>query len=572
VGGALDYAHAQGVIHRDIKPSNILVDQWDNSLLTDFGLAKMVATSSHLTQTRGIWGTPAYMSPEQGLGQKIDHRSDIYSLGVVLYQMAVGHLPYQAETPMAVVIKHIHDPLPPPRQRDPNLPEAVELVILKALAKNPDDRYHTAGDLVKALEEAATTPTIQAAASPAADTAVAPPPPEPEPEPTPDPTPATVVMESASTAVAPPPSHTEPEPKPAPPPPSSPAHPPAAAPPRKKWRLTRRWVIAGGALLFVCCILFAIAASSQNRNGDNGDGAANEEIQATAEVAINEAVGEIINDTLDNPDLPEVAKARIAIALDAFREGNVDKALEAFDEAIAAAPENADIYCERGYIFRDMERLGDAVADFEKCFDLAQQQDNPEQANNALGEAAYTQAQITFNETDNLDEALAVIDPALEAGAPDWLRCERGEFILMAMGPDTAVIPDFEACAQTMTEDEYWSWRSNSILARVQGIDALNNEEYETAVGRFEEWANLVPDAPWPQCYLAYALDGLGDYPRAETAFQACHDLADDEETRQQAIGGLKFVESHIATDKGEMLEALTANQEAINLLPDDPW
>jgi serine/threonine-protein kinase len=172
VGGALDYAHAQGVIHRDIKPSNILVDPWGNCLLTDFGLAKMTASTANLTQTGGILGTPSYMSPEQGLGKKIDNRSDIYSLGVVLYQMAIGRLPYQAETPMAVVIKHIHDPLPPPSQFKPDLPEAMERVILKALAKNPDDRFATAGEMIKMLQSATEPPTVAKAA-----------PPEPMPEP-----------------------------------------------------------------------------------------------------------------------------------------------------------------------------------------------------------------------------------------------------------------------------------------------------------------------------------------------------------------------------------------------------
>ncbi len=164
VGDALDYAHSRGVIHRDVKPSNVLVDHRGHCLLTDFGLAKMVEGSANLSTSGAILGTPTYMAPEQGLGQPADHRSDIYALGVVLYEMAVGRVPYAAETPVAVVLKHIHDSLPPPRTLQPNLPEPVERVILKALAKNPEDRFQSANEMVRALRmggdapEAATVP------------------------------------------------------------------------------------------------------------------------------------------------------------------------------------------------------------------------------------------------------------------------------------------------------------------------------------------------------------------------------------------------------------------------------
>lgn len=151
---ALDYAHGKGVVHRDIKPSNILMRRDDWALLTDFGLAKMVG-GSLLTQSGMTVGTPAYMSPEQGSGATIDSRTDIYALGVMLYEMTVGEVPYTAETPMAVVIKHITEPLPMPRAKNPDLPEEVQRIILKALAKSPDDRYQTAGDMAKALAEAA---------------------------------------------------------------------------------------------------------------------------------------------------------------------------------------------------------------------------------------------------------------------------------------------------------------------------------------------------------------------------------------------------------------------------------
>lgn len=153
VAGALDYAHESGVVHRDIKPSNILLPKPEWPLLTDFGLAKIVG-GSQLTQSGTIAGTPAYMSPEQGRGDPVDSRSDIYSLGVVLYEMATGAVPFEAETPMAVVVKHIIDPLPLPRSRNPDLPEGIERVILKALAKEPDGRYQRAGELAAALTAA----------------------------------------------------------------------------------------------------------------------------------------------------------------------------------------------------------------------------------------------------------------------------------------------------------------------------------------------------------------------------------------------------------------------------------
>jgi len=151
VGRALEYAHRMGVVHRDVKPSNVLVDAEGNCYLTDFGLARMLEASVQLTAT-GVVGTPDYMSPEQGRGERVDARSDVYSLGVMLYEMVTGRVPYEAETPLAVILKHITAPLPLPREVAPGIPEGVERVILRALAKDADDRFQTMEEMVVALD------------------------------------------------------------------------------------------------------------------------------------------------------------------------------------------------------------------------------------------------------------------------------------------------------------------------------------------------------------------------------------------------------------------------------------
>ena len=154
VAGALDYAHGQGILHRDVKPSNMLIERGQRVLLSDFGLAKMLSSDQHITTTGVGMGTPAYMSPEQGQGEPVDARTDVYALGVVLYEMVTGRVPFQAETPMAVIIKHVTAPLPLPSTINPAVPERVEQVVLKALAKNREDRYPSPGAMMTAFKEA----------------------------------------------------------------------------------------------------------------------------------------------------------------------------------------------------------------------------------------------------------------------------------------------------------------------------------------------------------------------------------------------------------------------------------
>ncbi|MBC8099718.1 MAG: serine/threonine protein kinase, partial [Armatimonadetes bacterium] len=161
IGQALDYAHQQGIIHRDLKPGNIMLDENGNAYLSDFGIARVLG--SNMTGSM-IVGTPAYMSPEQAHGISIDGRSDIYALGVVLFELLTGREPYQADTPMAVLLKHINEPIPSIRDYRADVPVGVEAVMRKATEKDPDDRYASATAMMNALAAALRGETLPEAA------------------------------------------------------------------------------------------------------------------------------------------------------------------------------------------------------------------------------------------------------------------------------------------------------------------------------------------------------------------------------------------------------------------------
>jgi len=160
IASALDYAHRRGIVHRDLKPSNVLLDEQGSAALTDFGIAKMIGgpAVTGLTAPNAVMGTPSYMAPEQWRSEPVDGRTDIYALGIIIFQMLLGQTPFASETPHGLMYQHLDRTPPSAHERNPQLSPAVDRVLRRALAKRPEDRYPTAGELAKDLEQALTAP------------------------------------------------------------------------------------------------------------------------------------------------------------------------------------------------------------------------------------------------------------------------------------------------------------------------------------------------------------------------------------------------------------------------------
>jgi beta-lactam-binding protein with PASTA domain/predicted Ser/Thr protein kinase len=201
---ALRFAHRHGIVHRDIKPHNVLVDGEGRVKVTDFGIAR--AGTSQMTETGSIVGTAQYLSPEQARGGEVDQRSDLYSLGVVLYELLTGKTPFEGDTPVEIAMKHLSNAPKPPSKLRPDIPEELDLVVLRALAKNPEDRYQSADEMEADLERVARGAPVSAATVDSATQVLRRPP-----------APAAAADSTAATIIAPPAS-TRPRDLPPPPP------------------------------------------------------------------------------------------------------------------------------------------------------------------------------------------------------------------------------------------------------------------------------------------------------------------------------------------------------------------
>jgi eukaryotic-like serine/threonine-protein kinase len=161
IARGLSFAHEHGIVHRDVKPQNVLLDESGSAKVTDFGIARSLDPGDGLTQTGTVLGTSDYVAPEQVSGRRVDARSDQYSLGALLYELLTGEVPYSADNFMAVAMRHLRDPVPSVRKRRPDVPERVDEIVAKSMAKRPEDRFPSMEVMMAALEAALAEETAE---------------------------------------------------------------------------------------------------------------------------------------------------------------------------------------------------------------------------------------------------------------------------------------------------------------------------------------------------------------------------------------------------------------------------
>jgi serine/threonine-protein kinase len=497
---ALDYAHGQGRIHRDLKPGNVMFDG-DRLVLTDFGLATIVGGTRY-TLEGSVIGTPAYMSPEQAQGKAGDVRSDIYALGVMLYESVTGQVPFDADTPLAIIMKHVNEPLPMPSRVVVDLPPAVERVILKALAKAPDDRYQSAGALANALETAVKEDirrTQEAAPSVVEKTSV---PGEVLPsdavpvevmlpaEDTPPPSAATIPPEITPSAeeAAPPVdvavlAETTPSevPSPSMPPRASPSDAavpmPAAKPKRKVWR----WVLIGAAILLVAAL--AVTAAIVVPGWLTGD---------TDEPVVEQP-------TKRPAPLPKDSQAaeHFDKGLKAFEEWEPEKAIAEFTRVIDLAPDFAPAYHMRGVVYRELDHYESAKADLDEAIRLKRD----------FAQAYFDRALLYLYGFDRVEEAMTDLSMAIDLD-PGHVEAHisRAEIFLWYLGEPQRALPDLDRAIELDPKrPEPWSMRAEAHLALQNLERTIADAEQSLEL----DWEN--PHAHWLAADAYYWMEDYGN-------------------------------------------------------------
>ena len=329
VADALDYAHKKGVLHRDIKPSNILLTQGGGVYIADFGLARIIQAGESTMSQDMIMGTPQYISPEQAKGSKeVDGRTDVYSFGIVLYELITGRVPFQSDTSYAIIHAQIFDPPPLPSEINDKIGPALENTLLKALAKEPDDRFQSAGELATAFQQAIfELPTdIAPAGAPVL----------------PDYTPLGVTQVKEET------------PPPLPDLSAAPASQVTAVPDAKPAKKRRRLLIGGGILVGICLCLFVLATINDARQQrENVPGTPIADVAPTAE---QDTGGTAV------PATEPAARPTPTLSTDFPLASTVVRPVDELEKLHEQTPDNAAITAELAVAYLRSDRRDEATA------------------------------------------------------------------------------------------------------------------------------------------------------------------------------------------------------------------
>ncbi len=505
---ALGYAHEQRVVHRDVKPANVIIRRRDPAaatltaaeidallldigpasvVLTDFGVARMIKDSVEHTAAGTILGSPAYMSPEQGRGERVGPSSDIYSLGIVLYELLTGQVPFDADTPFAIVIKHSTAPLPPPRRLRPDLPVPVEQVLLKALAKNPLDRFNDAAAFGAAIRDATTgaVPVGPLTQTPSGNS-----------RPAPDSRETRVVEMTEVSAT---PTHIAlPQSPPAP----APTPPPATPAPRRTCLRTALIILAVAAVLVVAIIgAFMAGGAFVFRGLFGSDTAAN----------------------MDKVIAMALSNGHAACSSPGCPGGNPEKALAIYNTALALQPDSAALLSARAllyvwwdpYTYANQARVDiTAALSYDKTNAVAYLARASLSAVTAQDTLARGEVLDAFDTAIKLDPSLtpAYLERArFRFSAPDFY--DQTSLSRDAVIADTSTViarePTNIAALNLRAEAYYNASRPDEALADTNAALALNANDFESLLrrGRLNRYHYQQPEAALADFATAVAIN-----------------------------------------------------------------